>query len=103
MTFDPKKWLNVDPVDARKFIEEDKGNGKRSPSSRLLPPVRLNDPNALGNPVEKPEPVAAQLVVRRMMSDEFKLACVNAGLRAKTTNEFIGAIRTYLITGRVPQ
>lgn len=105
MNFDPKKWLNVDPDDARKFKAEEAGNGKRAPSSRLTPPVRLPDPNELGNPVMKAGPavpVAAQLAIQRLMSDEFTKAVCNAALRATSVTDMVRQIRAFLITGRMP-
>ncbi len=107
--FDINKLLNIDPDEAKKLAAEEKDNGKRSPSARLLPPVQLGSGTPPPNPykaevphIAKSGPVAAQLAISRLMSDEFMKAVTRAGMKVGTTAEFVKALRLFLITGKMP-
>lgn len=101
MTFDPKSLLNIDPDVTRALLHEkvvtDAADrlSKRSPSARLMPPVKLNQ--------MPPQPVSAVLAVKRLMSDDFTKAACDAGLRATNTAQFVQMLRDFLILGKMPK
>lgn len=92
--FDFRKLTDLSTPEAQKLAAQERDNGKRSPSSRLLPPVQLND--------KTPEPVAATLVVKRLMEDQFVTAITNALLKSKTSQEVSQRLRNYLLSGQLP-